>query len=350
MSAGGLVAFNLLFNAVPAFLLALVFVRGTVRVFRPQPGLTHVMLCVLPFLKVVVELLRGVPSHSFLWLRIHGVAPDLGSLHVGVGLSWFVPRLQLALGAVSRDLRYSQSGADFVAAVLTELVAPWVPAAAVVAVLSVSTLRLARRGAAWVRASQERRRIFLSSELAQMRLVGARRIPILVSDECSGSPYMAGLFSPYVVIPKGTWESLLPDERQAAIAHEVAHIAEHHLLITTSVGLVRDVFWFVPFVRMAERAVHEACELAADANAIRQGMAPALIASALLRAGERIAMNSAPRPVTLGADGASLRVRLARLLDGAPHPRLGFQRAVPRVALTASVTATVLIAVVFGNH
>jgi Zn-dependent protease with chaperone function len=350
MNAGGLVAFNLLFNAVPAFLLALVFARGTVCVFRPRPGLTHVLLSALPFLKLVVELLRGVPSHSFLWLRIHGVTPDLGSLHVGVGLSWLVPRLQLALGALSRDLHYTQSGGDFVAAILTELIAPWVPAVVVVAVLSVSTLRLARRGAAWVRASLERRRIFRSSELAQMHLVGARRIPILISAECSGSPFMAGLFSPYVVIPRRTWECLMPNERQAAIAHEVAHIGEQHLLITTSVGLVRDVFWFVPFVRIAERAVHEACELAADANAIRQGVAPALIASALVRAGESMATNSASRPVTLGADGASLRVRLAQLLDGASRPRLGFQRAVPRVALTAWVTATVLIAVVFGNH
>lgn len=37
----------------------------------------------IPYLKLVIELGRGVPSHSFLWLRGLGVPQDLGSFRRG---------------------------------------------------------------------------------------------------------------------------------------------------------------------------------------------------------------------------------------------------------------------------
>lgn len=349
MNTAGLVAFNVLLNAVPAFGVALLLVLGAVRAFRPAPGLTQIALLAIPHAKLLIDLVRGVPSGSFLWLRAQGIQQDLGSLQAGVGLWWLVPRIQLVLGALSGGERYSQSAADLFAALLMKRVSAWAPAGIALVLLAAGAARLVLRAIAWARAANGRRRLSGRAALLETHRVGWRTVAIFLSDELAGSPFTGGLFSPYIVFPRRIWERFEPEERRAALAHELAHVAEHHLVIATVAGILGDIFWFVPFVQGTERRLHEACELAADARAVRS-VDPAVLASALVRAQEVMTLAARPRLATLAASETSLRIRLAQLLDGALPPRLGFQYGASRIALTFWVAATVFLVVAFGNH
>jgi Zn-dependent protease with chaperone function len=344
-----LVAFNLLINGVTAFALAWLLTRATLWIFRAPPGRAQVALLALPFAKLALVLGAGIPAASFLWLRARGVQQDLGSFRIGLGLRWGIPEIQLALGAISEGKHYPQSGADLLAGLLTRRVAPWAPGVIAALLLSVSAVRLARRALAWRAAAAELRALRRGASLAGRRRAGLRRVEILVSDALSGSPFTGGLLSPYVCFPERVWRALQPGERRAALAHELAHVTEHHLLITTVAGAMRDVFWFVPLIGAAERGLRDACELAADTRAVHRDD-PAVLASALVRAREAAIDPPGVRMATLAANDTSLPARVARLLGSAPAARFGFQHTWLRLLLTAWVAAAVLRALGFGNH
>ena len=324
--------------------------RAARRSFRPGPGRAHVALAALPFAKVTFDFARGVPEGSFLWQRARGLPQDLGSFQLGFGVSWGIPKVQLALGALSGGLSYTQSAADLAAAFLMKRVAAWAPGAIAVLLLTVAALRLALRAVRWRRAEAERRELVAHASISGWRRVGWRRVALLVSDAVEGSPFTGGILAPYVGFPRRAWDALRPEKRRAALAHEIAHVAEHHLSITTLVGIVRDVFWFVPFLGAAERRLREACELAADARAVERGTAAEWLASALVRVREAMPGPTPARAATLAATDTPLAARVAWLLDARPRPRLGFQYAWPRVALTLWLAASALVALAFGNH
>jgi beta-lactamase regulating signal transducer with metallopeptidase domain len=350
MITAGLVAFNLLLNGIGSFLIAWLLSAAAVRLFRPRPGPAHLFLLLLPFLKVAIELLRGVPDDSFLWLRARGVPQDLGSFQIGFGVWWAVPQVHLVLSALSGGHRYGQSAADLLAAVLVKRGAPWVPLAIATGLLCVSAARLAARAAEWRRALITRRAVSRSATLIGRVREGRRSVALLVSGDIDGSPFTGGVLAPYICFPKRVWVALEAGERRAAIAHEIAHVAEHHVLLTTLAGIVRDLFWFVPFIGVAERRLREGCELSADARAVRRGTGAEVLASALVRAREVMPLSMPLRAATLGANHSPLRARVARLLDASPGPRLGFQYLFVQAVLTVWVAAAVLRAVAFGNH
>ena len=349
MSAAGLVAFNLLANGVLAFLAAWLLAGSAIRVMRVPPGRAHVAIAALPFAKLVVESARGVPSTSFLWLRAQGIPQDLGSFRIGFGLERGVPLIQLLLGALSRGEQYTQSAADLVAALLARLVGAWAPSAMAALLLGVGLFRLAARVRAWRRAAHERAVVGRSAVVVGRRRIGFRNVAIFVSPVLEGSPFTGGVVFPYVCFPERAWNALGPVERRAALAHELAHVAEHHVLLTTLIGIVRDVFWFVPFGARAELRLREACELAADGRAGRRGAPPAVVASALLRVAEAALPTRRLAP-TLAASDAPVHVRIERLLEPQTPSRLGALAPWVRGALTVWIAAAVFAAVAFGNH
>lgn len=348
-----LVAFNLLLNGLGSFAIGWSVSAIARRAFRPRPGLPDVLLHALPFAKLAVDLVAGVPDGSFLWLRAAGVPQELGSFQIGWGLSWIVPELRFQFGALSSGQIYAQSAPDLVAAVLTRRVGAWAPGLVAFALLSVGVARVAARAMAFVRAARDRRDRAASAVVVGRRKVGARWVEIVVTDEPARSPFTGGVVRPFVAFSRCVWEGLTPIERRAALAHELAHIRHHHLALVTIVGVLRDLFWFVPFIGRAERRLREACELAADDGAVSSGVAPELLASALVRAREIVgttafAPTRAPAAV-LRAHGSALGERVVVLLEGAPRARLGFDRPVVRVALLAWVAAVVVRSVAFGN-
>ncbi|MFO0665802.1 MAG: M56 family metallopeptidase [Polyangiaceae bacterium] len=345
-----LVAFNVLLSGALSFFVASLLTDLALRAFRPRPGKVRLLLHALPFAKLVFDVVRGIPAQSFLWLRALGVSQDIGVFQIGIGTSWFVPHVQFALGARSADHTYSQSASDLLAGLLVKRVSPWAPLIIVVALASVSTARLVRRFMAWRSASQAKQAIVGSALLVGRRHVGRQVVPIFVSPAVAGSPFLGGVAAPYVGFPAELWGTMSAAERRAALGHELAHARERHLAFVTLLGMLSDVFWFLPRVGHCQRSFREACELAADAHAVREGTSPPVLASALLRARE-VSQGAQPSPVaTLAATGSSLSSRIDHLLDATRAPRFGFQYPVHALVLTGWLALVVFRLVIFGNH
>lgn len=107
--------------------------------------------------------------------------------------------------------------------------------------------------------------------------------PCVVRDEAAPAMRCEGFIRPAVVVSSGTLALLDTEERDGALAHELAHLARRDLAAGWLLMLVRTVHVFNPALQiLARSAVHEA-EGAADRHAARATGRPVALASALLK-------------------------------------------------------------------
>ena len=106
----------------------------------------------------------------------------------------------------------------------------------------------------------------------------AEAIRLLASDNIK-SPLSWGWRRPVILLDTDTLGQ--PDDADAILAHEVAHIARRDWPVLMLARLVATLFWFNPLVWMLEREVIQQAEEAADLEAA-QRMEPARYAETLL--------------------------------------------------------------------
>jgi Zn-dependent protease with chaperone function len=352
MSAAAQIGFNLLINAVISFGLALLIVYAVLRGFRMGSGFGRRALLLLPLVKVAWDLRAGIPAESFLWAKLRGAQQELGSLAFGVAWNRLEgPRLSLRLGAISDGERYPQSAGDLLHAGLIKHVAPWLPEAVLVAVLTICALRLALRLAGWLRLALSERRWRSRGVLLETRRVGARELPVYASSAHTGAPFAAGTLAPCIVMPAATVAVLSPPQRAAAIEHEVAHLRHFDPLRLIALALVSDLLWFLPGLSGLLARMRTELELRADRVAVTRGADPAALAQALVRVAEQIAGARGPDASSAALmRGSALRARLSRLLEGEPpQPRLGCRTPLGRALVLTMVYGLVLTAIFLGN-
>ncbi|MGH3440560.1 MAG: M56 family metallopeptidase [Nitriliruptorales bacterium] len=177
------------------------------------------------------------------------------------------------------------------------------------------------------------------------RLVAARlHVPaprVVVVEGCPGAAALVGIRRPTVIVDSTMLAELDDEELEGLIAHELAHLHRRDNLLALAIGVVRDLFFFVPGGRWVFRRLCQERELAADQLAITATRRPGALASGLVKAID------AHEPTVLCAGfaaPASVVVRVERLVtDG---PRLTAMRTVAESALVAlALTGAVLAAV-----
>lgn len=341
------VLFNLLFNAVFSFVFALAFTALAQRILKLEPGALRLSLWLLPIAKVLWDLRRGVPAQSFVWVHALGAKQDLGYFQLGFGLERLSPPfVHAVLSARSGGTSYPQSAADLLYRACSMKLSPVVPAVVVAVALSVAALRLARRASS-VLVLRQRARQYLASAQVYVHARGAlRSVPVYVSEAYECVPFAAGVAHPCVLFSRRQLEAMPEAAREAAIAHELAHIERLDPLWILSLLAFSDLFWFLPGLRGLLGRILGEIELCADARAVGRGTAPEDLADALLRVGE--SLQPSPQPA-LGLTGEKsiLRQRVERLCN--PGPRLARWRRVAVSAAAALVFASVLCSVFFGN-
>jgi Zn-dependent protease with chaperone function len=348
MTTLGLLAFNLLLNAIPAFALAALLAWGAVRVLRIPPGRAQLTLTGLPFAKLACDLAGGIPERAFLWQRAAGVPRELGVFQMGVGTEWGLLRVDFALGALAGGTQYPDSAADIIAALLVKRVSHWAPLTIAALLLCVALWRVSDRARDWLRAAHAARALRRTAPVAHATWK-RRSFPIYLVLG-NGSPFASGLWQGYIAFPRALWSALPQHERAAAIDHELAHLVERHLFVLLVAGVIEDLVWFVPGMSGARRRLSDAMEGAADQWAIDRGHSPVALASALVRVAET-ASNAPFARAACSANGATTSTRIGRLLaEAPPAPRLGCQRPVVRAAFALWTAGSLLIAVAFGNH
>lgn len=155
--------------------------------------------------------------------------------------------------------------------------------------------------------------------LAEFESAPRARVGVVASNETvamavSGRPA-------HILVSEGLLSALDPDEVRSAVAHEVMHLKHHDAEFKVFSTVLSRIFFFDPFSKFFDPAVHREREYLADEMSARSTGKPSALASALLK----IASCSPPRRAAWGLSihgpGAGifsryppLRERVRRLL------------------------------------
>jgi beta-lactamase regulating signal transducer with metallopeptidase domain len=352
MSTFGLASFNLLVNAAVSLLGAWIIVGLGTWLLRIRDGRLRIALLLLPFAKAVYELLRGIPQSSFFWAKLAGATQELGAFRIGFGVTMpFVPVVHVSLGAVSGGHTYAQGIGDLAATALARRLGPSAPVvlglvlgAVVLGCVLVGAVRM-------IRAARERTRVLRDATVLEVRPLGGRRtVRIVIAEDVGAVPCAGGILRPWVCFPRSIFDALSHDEREAVIAHELAHIRHYDVLLLGVVAILRALFGFVPGAIWLARAIRAQCEIAADAAAARL-VAPTTLASAIVRVAERACLDARipSDELALIRPGRLLTRRITTLLGRPANAPSSRGLLVLRVAGVIVVAAAVMRATTLGN-
>lgn len=164
---------------------------------------------------------------------------------------------------------------------------------------------------------------------------------VVVVEECPGGAAVVGLRQPTIIIDGHLLASLDDAELEGLLAHELAHVRRHDNLLAFTVGIIRDMFFFVPGGRWVTQWLCAERELAADQIAVHATRRPGALASGLLKVIDQ--HRAAPACATFAASAAVV-TRVERLV--AEGPAGGAARtAAESVLVAGALTVAVAVAV-----
>jgi hypothetical protein len=130
-------------------------------------------------------------------------------------------------------------------------------------------------------------------------------------------PFTFGVWRPVIVLPHLFKEAFTPAQREAALAHELAHIAGFDSAWRTFSNVLCALLWWNPFAWLAKRELDHANELVADEASLLVADGPSHLADCLVLCAK--AQRPALLTAWLGMDGGRFRSalgrRVARLLQ-----------------------------------
>jgi Zn-dependent protease with chaperone function len=151
----------------------------------------------------------------------------------------------------------------------------------------------------------------------------------------NGASLMAvtGIFWPRIFVAREITESLSPDELRAALAHELAHVSSFDNLKQLLLKITRAPRWLKNLYN-ADAEWANACEIAADHDALAEGASVLDLSSALIKVGRLNRPLSGREPVASHlvptACGSALESRvtcLSEMLEGTGEtPARGVKR------------------------
>jgi uncharacterized protein (TIGR03435 family) len=140
-------------------------------------------------------------------------------------------------------------------------------------------------------------------------------VRVVISSLTSG-PGVVGWLRPVMLLPPAAALGLTPQQLEAVIAHELAHIKRHDYLVNLFQVVAETVFFYHPVVWWTSKQIRIERELCCDDVAVRANGDPIAYARALTT----LARHQLGAPaLTMAATGGSLLHRVQRLVGGATH-------------------------------
>jgi beta-lactamase regulating signal transducer with metallopeptidase domain len=156
------------------------------------------------------------------------------------------------------------------------------------------------------------------------RLGTTRQVSLCISHHIQG-PLAIGIVRSLVILPASALMALNPEQLEAVLAHELAHVRRADYLWNLLQTMVETLLFFHPAVWWLGRRLREQRELCCDDVAVQSCADPLVYATALLRLEER---RSQRLSLAMALDGhrswSGLSVRIARILgetSGEKGPR-----------------------------
>ncbi len=158
----------------------------------------------------------------------------------------------------------------------------------------------------------------------RLRALGERlRVtrPVVLLESClAETPVVMGFLRPAILIPAGLITGLAPDQLEAILLHELAHIRRHDYAVNVMQGLVEGLLFYHPAVWWLSGLVRAERENCCDDRVVAVRGDARAYAAALAALEER-------RPVgepALAARGGNLMKRIRRLIEPElPRPAAG---------------------------
>ena len=135
----------------------------------------------------------------------------------------------------------------------------------------------------------------------------------IFSSEMVSTPTVIGWLKPMILFPVASLMSLTPEQLEAMLAHELAHIRRRDYLVNALQVAVETLLFYHPAVWWVSRQIRREREHCCDDVAVAVMGSPLVYAKALYLLEEQRA--TAP-VLTLGANGGELKMRIKRLLAG----------------------------------
>ena len=157
----------------------------------------------------------------------------------------------------------------------------------------------------------------LAARMGVRRTISIRIAPTEIS------PATFGLFRPVILLSSATVLGITPQQLEAVLAHELAHIRRHDYLVNVLQMLAETLFFYHPAIWWASRRIRVERELCCDDAAVEACGDAVCYAHALTSVAQ---LQIAASGVVLGSAGGPLLMRIQRLLGiasvGRPVPPL----------------------------
>jgi hypothetical protein len=141
-----------------------------------------------------------------------------------------------------------------------------------------------------------------------------RKVTLLLSSRVQ-VPVMLGAIKPVILLPVATISQLTPQQLEAIILHELAHIRRHDYLINIIQTLLETALFFNPFVWLISRAIRRERELCCDDLVVSCAAEPIHYARALAYLAQTA--TQAGNTLSLAASGQKnqLLTRIKRIME-----------------------------------
>jgi len=151
------------------------------------------------------------------------------------------------------------------------------------------------------------------------------------------SPMVVGWWRPVILVPVGLLSGMPPDEVEALLLHELAHVRRHDVLVGRLQAVVEVVLFFHPATWWISSQVRRSREACCDDLAVARGANRTDYARALAALAEMVVGQSTRAWVPAAGDGPLLH-RIRRLLSPTRPPSSHVQR-LSMGAVVLAVTA-----------
>jgi beta-lactamase regulating signal transducer with metallopeptidase domain len=161
-------------------------------------------------------------------------------------------------------------------------------------------------------------------------------------------PTVVGHLRPLILIPAGALVGLTPQQLEAVLAHELAHVRRYDYAVNLLQTAVETLLFYHPAAWWLSRRVRAEREHACDDAAVEVTGDVLLYARALAALEHLRATHTPPAALALAANGGSLMQRIQRLVNTGRRPRTSTRR--PAAFAAAFAALALLCGALAAQH
>lgn len=344
---------NVFLNSFLSFVTAAILIEVTIFLFRIRQGRISATLRMIPIIKLPLDLFL----YDFTrWSYVHGVNPlncEEGTRTLSVSFGslsdltspLFLPFFSSIQMTTEGDVTFTV--ADIIGYQMRPLV---LKVLAVIFVL-ITAFLLIKRFFQYRSSARSINSLEKCSEASCRKIdnasiascINKRRTQILTSPSLTGSPFVTGLLSSDVYVPRKFSQSLSGKEYEAVIAHEMEHIRYKDSLVRFILDTIETLFWWVP-TKWLHKRIEEGQEVGCDLNCKTYGVDPLDLASAICKSA-RHSINISDQILTLHLTKQTIRKRVDLLLQSTT---MRFRKT--RMALSFIAMGIAFLLILFGKY